>query len=137
MAGRKLTTTTATLKKANIKYWQWSISLFLLTLIYLVIGAFIFRATEEESSDRAQANLYREVGVFLLTHPCLTFQDLESLGANMSNYLARGASLKSRYWIDTSAEEITSTWTMTRAFIFSLTIVTTIGKQYFQGITTQ
>ncbi|KAJ8044532.1 Potassium channel subfamily K member 4 [Holothuria leucospilota] len=126
MAGRK-STTAAALKKANIKYWQWSISLFLLTLIYLVIGAFIFRATEEESSKRAQLNLYTEAYLFLLAHSCLSSTDLESFGGNMSNYLARGASVKSRYWIDTNAEEITSTWTMTRAFIFSLTIITTIG----------
>lgn len=115
-------------KFLNIKNWQWSILLFLLLLVYLVFGAFIFRATENGSSSEAKEELYRGVFEFIRTHNCSDLYDLQMFGQNITSYLSKGASLKKRYWIDRDTEETETRWTMTRAFVFSLTIITTIGE---------
>ncbi|PIK52119.1 Potassium channel subfamily K member 4 [Apostichopus japonicus] len=111
----------------NIKNWQWSILLFLLLLVYLVFGAFIFRATENGSSAKAQNELYLGLYDFMLAHTCIHPYDLELFANNITTYLSKGATLKKAYWIDRDTEDTETRWTMTRAFVFSLTIITTIG----------
>ncbi|PIK52118.1 hypothetical protein BSL78_10965 [Apostichopus japonicus] len=100
---------------------------FLSNGVYLVFGAFIFRATEQGSSSEAKDELYRGIFEFMHTHNCSDPNDLQMFGQNITSYLSKGASLKKRYWIDRDAEETETRWIMTRAFVFSLTIITTIG----------
>lgn len=115
-------------KLCNIRDWQWSILLFVLMLLYLVLGAFIFRATEYESSSQAQTKLYQGIFDFIEGHKCVNPLDLQDFANELTSYLSQGASLKKRYWIDRDEEEIESRWILTRAFVFSLTIITTIGE---------
>lgn len=106
-----------------------SLFLFVLLLFYLIIGAFMFRATEQANTLVAEQEVRERWEHLLTKFPCVTDEDIHHFYQNVSFYLAKGATLRQRFRLDREkGGELESIWTTTASLAFSLQVITTIGQ---------
>ncbi|XP_063172816.1 potassium channel subfamily K member 4 [Candoia aspera] len=93
-----------------------------IVLVYLVMGAFIFRLLEQphEASRQVKIQVYLEQ--FLKEHGCVAVEELEELIQQVSE--ATGAGVDP---VVNGSNASTSHWDMDSAIFFAGTVITTIG----------
>ncbi|ELK24385.1 PREDICTED: potassium channel subfamily K member 4 [Myotis davidii] len=99
------------------------LALLALVLLYLVLGALVFRALEQPLEQQAQRELGEVRERFLRTHPCVSDGDLGLLIKEVADALGGGANPD----INATSRSNYSAWDLSGAFFFSGTIITTIG----------
>ncbi|KAK1335502.1 hypothetical protein QTO34_003288 [Cnephaeus nilssonii] len=99
------------------------LALLALVLLYLVLGALVFRALEQPLEQQAQRELGEARERFLRTHPCVSDADLGLLIKEVADALGGGANPD----INSTSHSNYSAWDLGSAFFFSGTIITTIG----------
>ncbi|XP_045430035.1 potassium channel subfamily K member 4 isoform X1 [Pipistrellus kuhlii] len=99
------------------------LALLALVLLYLVLGALVFRALEQPLEQQAQRELGEVREKFLRTHPCVSDGDLGLLIKEVADALGGGANPD----INSTGQGNYSAWDLGAAFFFSGTIITTIG----------
>ncbi|XP_036179831.1 potassium channel subfamily K member 4 [Myotis myotis] len=99
------------------------LALLALVLLYLVLGALVFRALEQPLEQQAQRKLGEVQEKFLRTHPCVSDGDLGLLIKEVADALGGGANPD----INATSHSNYSAWDLSGAFFFSGTIITTIG----------
>ncbi|CAK6449682.1 unnamed protein product [Pipistrellus nathusii] len=99
------------------------LALLALVLLYLVLGALVFRALEQPLEQQAQRELGEVRERFLRTHPCVSDGDLGLLIKEVADALGGGANPDT----NSTSHGNYSAWDLGAAFFFSGTIITTIG----------
>nr|XP_051689070.1 potassium channel subfamily K member 4 isoform X4 [Oryctolagus cuniculus]XP_051689071.1 potassium channel subfamily K member 4 isoform X4 [Oryctolagus cuniculus] len=99
------------------------LALLALVLLYLVLGALVFRALEQPHEQQAQRELGELSEKFLRAHPCVSQQQLGLFIKEVAGALGGGADPET----NSSSNSSHSAWDLGSAFFFSGTIITTIG----------
>ncbi|XP_062332912.1 potassium channel subfamily K member 4 [Osmerus eperlanus] len=90
-------------------------------MLYLVMGALVFRWLEAPKESSDYENLRRKRRTFLHNHTCVTEEDLGQLIKNVVEAVDAGLDTTS------TSPNFTSRWDLSSAFFFCGTIITTIG----------
>ncbi|XP_042159201.1 potassium channel subfamily K member 10 isoform X2 [Oncorhynchus tshawytscha] len=90
-------------------------------MLYLVIGALVFRTLESPQESKEHEKLLRTTHDFLRNHSCVTAQNLSDLIMSVVKAVEAGLDVKH------SSTNFTSRWDLASAFFFCGTIITTIG----------
>uniref|UniRef100_A0A8K9XZM5 Potassium channel subfamily K member 4 n=1 Tax=Oncorhynchus mykiss TaxID=8022 RepID=A0A8K9XZM5_ONCMY len=90
-------------------------------MLYLVIGALVFRTLESPQESKEHEKLLRTTRDFLQNHSCVTAQNLSDLIMSVVKAVEAGLDVKH------SSTNFTSRWDLASAFFFCGTIITTIG----------
>ncbi|XP_046880416.1 potassium channel subfamily K member 4 [Hypomesus transpacificus] len=90
-------------------------------MLYLVMGALVFRWLEAPKESSDYENLRRNRRTFLHNHTCVTEEDLGQLINNVVEAVDAGLDATS------TSPNFTSRWDLSSAFFFCGTIITTIG----------
>ncbi|CAL8379980.1 unnamed protein product [Arctogadus glacialis] len=106
---------------ATVMKWKTVSVIFFLVVLYLVMGALVFRALEQPHESAQRLAILSQKLEFLSRHPCVNHSQLEELvkqvvtairsGVNPAGALTHHASL----------------WDLSSAFFFAGTVITTIG----------
>uniref|UniRef100_A0A8C4ZJ43 Potassium channel domain-containing protein n=2 Tax=Gadus morhua TaxID=8049 RepID=A0A8C4ZJ43_GADMO len=106
---------------ATVMKWKTVSVIFFLVVLYLVMGALVFRALEQPHESAQRLAILSQKLEFLSRHPCVNHSQLEELvkqvvtairsGVNPAGTLTHHASL----------------WDLSSAFFFAGTVITTIG----------
>nr|XP_060615640.1 potassium channel subfamily K member 4-like [Anolis sagrei ordinatus] len=98
------------------------LALFSVVLIYLVMGAFVFRQLEHPHEVHQQMKLQAHLDQFLRLHQCVAPEELEELIQQVAKALEAGVNP-----LINSTRGNSSHWDMSSAFFFAGTVITTIG----------
>ncbi|XP_041704591.2 potassium channel subfamily K member 4 isoform X1 [Coregonus clupeaformis] len=90
-------------------------------MLYLVIGALVFRTLESPKESKEHEKLLHTTRDFLQNHSCVTAQNLSDLIKSVVKAVEAGLDVKH------SSTNFTSRWDLASAFFFCGTIITTIG----------
>ncbi|XP_013863008.1 potassium channel subfamily K member 2b [Austrofundulus limnaeus] len=107
--------------RTTVMRWKTVLAIFFLVVLYLIIGAAVFRALEQPQETNKKLDILAKKLDFLVTHTCVNSSELESLvkevvtavrgGVNPSGHLSNQTSL----------------WDLSSSFFFAGTVITTIG----------
>ncbi|XP_030621344.1 potassium channel subfamily K member 4 [Chanos chanos] len=90
-------------------------------LLYLVMGALVFRTLEIPKEEKAYKKLIDAQNTFLENHNCVTTNHLKDFIQDVVNAIEAGVDTNSYF------PNFTSRWDLSSAFFFCGTIITTIG----------
>uniref|UniRef100_A0A8C6V1V9 Potassium channel domain-containing protein n=1 Tax=Neogobius melanostomus TaxID=47308 RepID=A0A8C6V1V9_9GOBI len=107
---------------ATVMKWKTVTAIFILVVLYLVMGAVVFQALEQPHESAQRVAILTQKLEFLSTHQCVNHSELEDLllqqivlamrsGVNPAGTLSNHSSL----------------WDVSSAFFFAGTVITTIG----------
>ncbi|MED6283994.1 hypothetical protein CHARACLAT_014808 [Characodon lateralis] len=92
-------------------------------LLYLVLGALVFRALEAPLEEKEHTQLIKDTMDFLFNHSCVDIHDLTKYVEKVLGAEGAGVSAKAAIANETFA----TNWDVASALFFSGTIITTIG----------
>ncbi|XP_075209725.1 LOW QUALITY PROTEIN: potassium channel subfamily K member 2 [Chanos chanos] len=101
--------------------WKTVCALFLLVVLYLVIGATVFKVLEQPQESAQKYIIVREKLEFLLRHTCVNSSELEDLVKRVVSAVRAGVNPSG------SPSNDTSLWDLSSSFFFAGTVITTIG----------
>ncbi|XP_053415832.1 potassium channel subfamily K member 4 isoform X2 [Nycticebus coucang] len=101
------------------------LALLALVFAYLVSGALVFQALEQPQEQQAQRELGEARERFLRAHPCVSDQELGLFIQEVADALGGGANPET----NSTSNSSHSAWDLGSAFLFSGTIITTIGGE--------
>nr|XP_014345469.1 PREDICTED: potassium channel subfamily K member 2 [Latimeria chalumnae] len=101
--------------------WKTVVTIFLVVVVYLIIGATVFRALEQSHESTKKIAILTQKLEFLLQHPCVNSTELEMLIKLVVSCL--------RSILNPSRNSLnqTSFWDLKSTFFFSSTVMTTLG----------
>uniref|UniRef100_A0A8B9KIF8 Potassium channel, subfamily K, member 2b n=1 Tax=Astyanax mexicanus TaxID=7994 RepID=A0A8B9KIF8_ASTMX len=101
--------------------WKTVLTVFLLVVLYLIIGATVFKALEQPHEISQKLAILNKKLNFLIEHPCVNSTELEELVKEVIHAIRVGVN-PSGY-----ASNQTSLWDLSSSFFFAGTVITTIG----------
>ncbi|XP_020393016.2 potassium channel subfamily K member 10 [Rhincodon typus] len=105
----------------TVMKWKTVLAIFVVVVLYLVIGGTVFRALEKPFESKQKHKITIEKSSFLRNHPCVNPGELDALIEHAIEALGAGVNP-----VDNSANN-TSHWELGSAFFFAGTVITTIG----------
>ncbi|XP_043553231.1 potassium channel subfamily K member 10-like isoform X2 [Chiloscyllium plagiosum] len=105
----------------TVMKWKTVLAIFVVVVLYLVIGGTVFRALEKPFESKQKHKITTEKSSFLRNHPCVNPGELDALIEHAIEALGAGVNP-----VDNSANN-TSHWELGSAFFFAGTVITTIG----------
>ncbi|KAJ8289031.1 hypothetical protein COCON_G00016900 [Conger conger] len=105
----------------TVMKWKTVLGVFVVVLVYLIIGGLVFQALEQPFESKRKDNITQEKADFLQRHTCITPAELDELIKHAVNAASAGVSP-----IDQTSYN-SSYWDLGSAFFFAGTVITTIG----------
>uniref|UniRef100_A0A3Q3INP0 Potassium channel domain-containing protein n=1 Tax=Monopterus albus TaxID=43700 RepID=A0A3Q3INP0_MONAL len=107
--------------RMTVMRWKTVSAIFFLVVLYLIIGATVFRALEQpHESSQILAILAQKLD-FLAMHACVNSSDLEDLVKQVVSAVRAGVNPSG------NSSNQTSLWDLSSSFFFAGTVITTIG----------
>ncbi|XP_070782094.1 potassium channel subfamily K member 2b isoform X1 [Enoplosus armatus] len=101
--------------------WKTVSAIFFLVVLYLIIGATVFRALEQPHESSQKLAILAEKLDFLAMHACVNSSELEDLVKQVVSAVRAGVNPSG------NASNQTSLWDISSSFFFAGTVITTIG----------
>uniref|UniRef100_A0A8D3ANX2 Potassium channel domain-containing protein n=1 Tax=Scophthalmus maximus TaxID=52904 RepID=A0A8D3ANX2_SCOMX len=101
--------------------WKTVSAIFLMVVLYLIIGATVFRALEQPHESSQKLRILAEKLEFLTLHACVNSSELEDLVKQVVSAVRAGVNPSG------NASNQTSLWDLSSSFFFAGTVITTIG----------
>ncbi|XP_041951709.1 potassium channel subfamily K member 2b isoform X2 [Alosa sapidissima] len=105
----------------SVMRWKTVSAIFCLVVLYLIMGATVFRALEQPHESSQKLAILMEKLDFLVQHPCVNSSQLEDLVKQVVVAIRAGVNPSG----DSSNQ--TSLWDLSSSFFFAGTVITTIG----------
>ncbi|XP_037101379.1 potassium channel subfamily K member 2-like isoform X2 [Syngnathus acus] len=107
--------------RATVMRWKTVSAIFFLVVLYLVIGATVFRALEQPFESSRKMAILADKLEFLALHGCVNSSELEDLVKQVVSAVRAG--------VNPSGDSCnqSSLWDLSSAFFFAGTVITTIG----------
>ncbi|XP_072347511.1 potassium channel subfamily K member 10-like [Scyliorhinus torazame] len=105
----------------TVMKWKTVLAIFVVVVVYLVIGGTVFRALEKPFESQQKDKITLEKSNFIRNHPCVKPRELDALIEHAIEALGAGVNP-----VDNSANN-SSHWELGSAFFFAGTVITTIG----------
>ncbi|KAK5915147.1 hypothetical protein CesoFtcFv8_000768 [Champsocephalus esox] len=106
---------------ATVMKWKTVTAIFLLVVLYLVMGAAVFRSLEQPHESAQRLAILTQKLEFLSTHSCVNQSQLEELVKQVVSAIRSGVNPAGRL------TNHSSLWDLSSAFFFAGTVITTIG----------
>ncbi|XP_019727089.1 potassium channel subfamily K member 2b isoform X1 [Hippocampus comes] len=107
--------------RATVMRWKTVSAIFFLVVLYLVIGATVFRALEQPHESSQKMAILAEKLEFLAMHGCVNSSELEDLVKQVVSAIRAGVNPSG------NSSNQTSLWDLSSSFFFAGTVITTIG----------
>ncbi|XP_054474899.1 potassium channel subfamily K member 2b [Anoplopoma fimbria] len=101
--------------------WKTVSAIFFLVVLYLIIGATVFRALEQPHESDQKLAILTEKLEFLAVHACVNTSELEDLVKQVVSAVRAGVNPSG------NASNQMSLWDISSSFFFAGTVITTIG----------
>lgn len=108
--------------RITVMRWKTVSAIFFLVVLYLIIGATVFKALEQPQESRQKEAILEEKLQFLLMHSCVNSTELERLVKQVVSAVRAGVNPSGN-----SVNQSTSLWDLSSSFFFAGTVITTIG----------
>ncbi|XP_037549511.1 potassium channel subfamily K member 2 [Nematolebias whitei] len=105
----------------TVMKWKTVTAIFLLVVLYLVIGAAVFRSLEQPHESAQRLAILTQKLEFLSQHACVNQSQLEELVKQVVSAIRSGVNPAE------SLNNHSSLWDLSSAFFFAGTVITTIG----------
>ncbi|XP_017274172.2 potassium channel subfamily K member 2 [Kryptolebias marmoratus] len=105
----------------TVMKWKTVTAIFLLVVLYLVIGAAVFRCLEQPHESAQRLAILTQKLEFLSQHSCVNQSQLEELVKQVVSAIRSGVNPAG------SLANHSSLWDLSSAFFFAGTVITTIG----------
>ncbi|XP_061669893.1 potassium channel subfamily K member 2-like [Syngnathoides biaculeatus] len=96
-------------------------AIFLLVVLYLVMGAAVFRSLEQPHESAQRLAIFNQKLDFLAKHSCVNYSQLEDLVKQVVSAIRSGVNPSG------TLSNPSSLWDLSSAFFFAGTVITTIG----------
>ncbi|XP_006642982.2 potassium channel subfamily K member 2 isoform X1 [Lepisosteus oculatus] len=106
---------------ATVMKWKTVTAIFLLVVLYLIIGATVFKALEQPHESSQKSIILAEKLEFLSKHSCVNSSELEELIKQVVSAIREGVNPSG------VPPNQTSLWDLSSSFFFAGTVITTIG----------
>ncbi|MBN3304335.1 KCNK2 protein, partial [Amia calva] len=106
---------------ATVMKWKTVSAIFLLVVLYLIIGATVFKALEQPHESNQKITILAEKLEFLSRHSCVNSSELEELVKQVVSAIRAGVNPSG------NSSNQTSLWDLSSSFFFAGTVITTIG----------
>nr|XP_015802777.2 potassium channel subfamily K member 2 [Nothobranchius furzeri] len=107
--------------RMTVMRWKTVSAIFFLVVLYLIIGATVFRALEQPHETNQKLDMIAKKLDFLATHACVNVSELENLVKQVVSAVREGVNPSG------SLSNQTSLWDLSSSFFFAGTVITTIG----------
>ncbi|XP_028809160.1 potassium channel subfamily K member 2-like isoform X2 [Denticeps clupeoides] len=107
--------------RVTVMRWKTVSAIFLLVVLYLIIGATVFKTLEQPRETSQKVLILMEKMNFLAEHPCVNSSELEKLVKQVVIALKAGVNPMG------DPPNQTSLWDLSSSFFFAGTVITTIG----------
>ncbi|XP_063758328.1 potassium channel subfamily K member 2-like isoform X2 [Eleginops maclovinus] len=107
--------------RTTVMRWKTVSAIFFLVVLYLIIGATVFRALEQPHESSQKLAILAEKLDFLAMHACVNSTELEDLVKQVVSAVRAGVNPSG------NAFNQTSLWDISSSFFFAGTVITTIG----------
>ncbi|XP_026197689.1 potassium channel subfamily K member 2 isoform X1 [Anabas testudineus] len=107
--------------RPTVMRWKTVSAIFFLVVLYLIIGATVFRALEQPHESFQKLAILAEKLDFLATHACVNSTELEDLIKQVVSAVRAGVNPSG------NSSNQTSLWDLSSSFFFAGTVITTIG----------
>ncbi|XP_042245597.1 potassium channel subfamily K member 2-like [Thunnus albacares] len=107
--------------RTTVMRWKTVSAIFFLVVLYLIIGATVFKALEQPHESSQKLAILAEKLEFLAMHACVNSSELEDLVKQVVSAVRAGVNPSG----NTSNQ--TSLWDFSSSFFFAGTVITTIG----------
>ncbi|XP_074472106.1 potassium channel subfamily K member 2-like [Sebastes fasciatus] len=107
--------------RTTVMRWKTVSAIFFLVVLYLIIGATVFRALEQPHESSQKLAILAEKLDFLAMHACVNSSELEDLVKQVVSAVRAGVNPSG------NASNGTSLWDISSSFFFAGTVITTIG----------
>uniref|UniRef100_A0A3Q3NDL6 Potassium two pore domain channel subfamily K member 2 n=1 Tax=Mastacembelus armatus TaxID=205130 RepID=A0A3Q3NDL6_9TELE len=101
--------------------WKTVLAIFFLVVLYLIIGATVFKALEQPHESSQKLAILAEKLEFLAMHACVNSSELEDLVKQVVSAVRAGVNPSG------NLSNQTSLWDLSSSFFFAGTVITTIG----------
>ncbi|KAM9496741.1 potassium channel subfamily K member 2b isoform 2-T2 [Clarias gariepinus] len=101
--------------------WKTVLTVFLLVVLYLIMGATVFKALEQPYENSQKLAILSQKLQFLIDHPCVNSTELEELVKQVMSAIRAGVNPSG------NSSNVTSLWDLSSSFFFAGTVITTIG----------
>ncbi|XP_075940591.1 potassium channel subfamily K member 2b isoform X1 [Anarhichas minor] len=101
--------------------WKTVSAIFFLVVLYLIIGATVFKALEQPHESSQKLAILTQKLEFLANHTCVNSSELEDLVKQVVSAVRAGVNPSGK------ASNQTSLWDISSSFFFAGTVITTIG----------
>ncbi|XP_042181129.1 potassium channel subfamily K member 2-like [Oncorhynchus tshawytscha] len=106
---------------ATVMKWKTVSAIFLLVVLYLVVGAAVFKALEQPHESAQRLAILTQKLDFLSTHSCVNHSQLEELVKQVVSAIRSGVNPAG------TLTNHSSLWDLSSSFFFAGTVITTIG----------
>ncbi|XP_041661802.1 potassium channel subfamily K member 2-like [Cheilinus undulatus] len=107
--------------RTTVMRWKTVSAIFFLVVLYLIIGATVFKALEQPDETEQKNAILRKKLDFLMMHACVNTSELEDLVKQVVSAVRAGVNPSG------NASNQTSLWDISSSFFFAGTVITTIG----------
>ncbi|XP_034053680.1 potassium channel subfamily K member 2-like isoform X2 [Gymnodraco acuticeps] len=107
--------------RTTVMRWKTVSAIFFMVVLYLIIGATVFRALEQPHESSQKLAILAEKLNFLAMHACVNSSELEDLVKQVVSAVRAGVNPTG------NAFNQTSLWDISSSFFFAGTVITTIG----------
>ncbi|XP_062324478.1 potassium channel subfamily K member 2-like isoform X2 [Osmerus eperlanus] len=107
--------------RTTVMRWKTVSAIFFMVVLYLIIGALVFRALEQPHESSQKLAILAEKLDFLSVHVCVNSSELEDLVKQVVSAIRAGVNPSGNY------SNQTSLWDLSSSFFFAGTVITTIG----------
>ncbi|XP_021323122.1 potassium channel subfamily K member 2 isoform X1 [Danio rerio] len=105
----------------TVMKWKTVLAIFLLVVLYLIIGATVFKALEQPEEGLQKYRIIQEKIDFLSMHTCVNTSELEDLVKQVVLAIRAGVNPSGH------PSNESSMWDLSSSFFFAGTVITTIG----------
>ncbi|XP_035533986.1 potassium channel subfamily K member 2-like [Morone saxatilis] len=107
--------------RTTVMRWKTVSAIFFLVVLYLIVGATVFRALEQPHESSQKLAILAEKLDFLATHTCVNSSELEDLVKQVVSAVRAGVNPSG------NSSNQSSLWDISSSFFFAGTVITTIG----------
>uniref|UniRef100_A0A8C4ZVP3 Potassium channel domain-containing protein n=1 Tax=Gadus morhua TaxID=8049 RepID=A0A8C4ZVP3_GADMO len=107
--------------RTAVMRWKTVSAIFFLVVLYLIVGATVFRALEQPHESSQKLAILAEKLEFLDLHACVNSSELEDLVKQVVSAIRAGVNPSG------NPSNQTSLWDLSSSFFFAGTVITTIG----------
>ncbi|KAM7395411.1 hypothetical protein PAMA_006935 [Pampus argenteus] len=107
--------------RTTVMRWKTVSAIFFLVVLYLIIGATVFKALEQPHESSQKLAILAEKLEFLAMHACVNSSELEDLVKQVVSAVRAGVNPSGNSFNQTSL------WDFSSSFFFAGTVITTIG----------